>query len=529
MSCHIGPPTTVGPTGATKTLAAGWAWAGFGVPNTGTAAAPAFVFGGVDHAGLDATTVCTTCHNGTMAPGTIAGFHNGLKTLRAGLIWDGADQSVEQGKRVVMTITGVSKSGTNLLVTWTATLDGAPVDPCNTTITDTAPGFHAVTANAATGQVAGGFSILKAYAQGDDWVNAGQTGTVSPGQPTSVNLSATNTACAANVATSTIAGDAYVPATVTKGQVSIQGKPQVRFAAAIATSPANEIIAVRAKSPTREFLVADGAAPAAGRRSIVDVDKCNACHKGSLYQHGGNRVDSTALCSMCHNPAANETNVRVGFGVTAAEAYDGKPGESYDLRNMVHAIHSAGESGRAIVIYRTRGIYFFGSQAALDEAIANRNWPTTGGITCQGAEGPQTSYKVYGSIASGTVPEANPDGTCKTTGLVASTDGTWQVHNVVLVHYPQPLNNCGACHSAGWTPATADGSKAVGVTVDAGAAPWGNQLDDVLQGPTATSCMSCHQSGDPTKQFYLRQHAYDGGWVPTTFEAGRQTLLDAVP
>ena len=39
--------------------------------------------------------------------------------------------------------------------------------------------------------------------------------------------------------------------------------------------------------------------------------------------------------------------------------------------------------------------------------------------------------------------------------------------------------------------------------------------------------MSCHQSGDPTAQFYLRQHAFDGGWVPTTFVNGRQTLLDA--
>ena len=72
-----------------------------------------------------------------------------------------------------------------------------------------------------------------------------------------------------------------------------------------------------------------------------------------------------------------------------------------------------------------------------------------------------------------------------------------------------------------------DGSKAVGVTVDAGAAPWGNQLDDVLMGPTAASCMSCHQSGDATTQFYLRTHAYGQGWLPTTFVNGRQTLIDA--
>jgi hypothetical protein len=256
------------------------------------------------------------------------------------------------------------------------------------------------------------------------------------------------------------------------------------------------------------------------------------CHKGTLYQHGGNRVDSVDLCVTCHNPAANETNVRVGFGVTAAEAYDGKPGEAYDMRNMIHGIHSAGESGQPIIIYRTRGIYFFGSQTAVDAAIATRHWPTTGGVTCKNAEGLNvTYYPVFGSVAGATdlVPTVNTDGTCNTTTGPVSTVGVWQVHNVVLVHYPQALNNCGACHADGWVPAAVDGSKGVALTVDAGAAPWGNQLDDLLMGPTAASCMSCHQSGDTTTQFYLRTHAYDGGWVPKTFVNGRQTLLDAVP
>ena len=42
---------------------------------------------------------------------------------------------------------------------------------------------------------------------------------------------------------------------------------------------------------------------------------------------------------------------------------------------------------------------------------------------------------------------------------------------------------------------------------DAGAAPWGGQLDDVLLGASAASCMSCHQSGDPAVQFGLQFEA----------------------
>jgi OmcA/MtrC family decaheme c-type cytochrome len=462
---------------------------------------------------------CSTCHTGAAA--TIAGFHNGLRTERAGLIWDGTDQSVVLGATIDMQITGVSFADTTLKVTWVATQDGTTVNPCNTDIA-AGPVFIGATANATTGMVASNMSLLRGIAQADDWVNAGQTGTVSPGQPISVNLSSSNTKCAGGVATVSVARETYMSPDAVKGIVAIQGKPQVRFAPGIGT--ANEVIQVRAKTPTREYLLASGALPSELRRPIVATSKCLDCHVGSLYQHGGNRIDNNDLCVMCHNPAANEKNNRVGMGVTADEAYDGKVGEAYDMRNMVHAIHSAGETGMPLVYYRSNGIYFFGTKDAL---AAVTTWPRTGGVTCTGAEGPVTYYKVYGSSATGTVPERNADGTCKTTGLLPSTDGTWRIHNFIEVHYPQGLNNCGACHATDWPQAAVDATKATALTVDPGAAPWGNQLDDVLMGPTAASCMSCHQSADPTWQFGLRIHAYGQGWVPSTFENGRQTLIDA--
>jgi len=469
---------------------------------------------------------CTVCHGQT-----VADFHNGQKTERNGLIWDGSDQSVVEGAKFELAVTGVTRAGANYQVTWTASYDGAAVDPCNTDF-NAGPVFLGVAADAASGKSTSNMQFIKAYGQGDDWVNADRTGTVSPGQPaTSATLAAANTTCSANVATTTTPVDTFVAAGA-KGTMALQGKPQLRFAPAAGTS--GEFIQARAKSPTYNFVVpaADGPATAgAARRTIVDTAKCLTCHLGTLYQHGGNRVDNVDLCVTCHNPAANETNVRVGFGVDATEAYDGKPGEAYDMRNMVHAIHSAGETGMPIVIYRTRGIYFFGNQASLDAVIANASWPTTGGVTCRNAEGlTVTYYPVFGSVAGATdlVPTVNADGTCNTTTGPASTVGVWQIHNVVLVEYPRALNDCGACHADGWVPAPVDPTRGVAMTVDAGAAPWGNQLDDVLMGPTAASCMSCHQSGDPLTQFGLRVHAYGQGWVPTTFDNGRQTLLDAV-
>jgi hypothetical protein len=95
------------------------------------------------HSGITAAsatpTSCTTCHaaGGSSTKTTVTAFHNGARTERGGLIWDGDDQSVELGKTVRMAITGTSVAagqprhhvdgGAALWHgTWT------PVNPCNT-------------------------------------------------------------------------------------------------------------------------------------------------------------------------------------------------------------------------------------------------------------------------------------------------------------------------------------------------------------------------------------------------------------
>jgi OmcA/MtrC family decaheme c-type cytochrome len=347
--------------------------------------------------------------------------------------------------------------------------------------------------------IEGNLSILRSYVQGDDFVG-GPASTNSPGQPNSaVNLTTTNTVCANNVATTTVPVEA-VPAGTTRGIVAIQGKPQLPVPAGMTTEHwPNKTFYVRAKTPTREFVVGTGALPTTQRRVIADTSDCLKCHVGSLYQHGNTRVDNVTLCVMCHNEASSEQNVRVGMGVDATEAYDGLVGQTYGFKSMLHMLHTAGEPGRKpIAIYRTRGIYAWASATSLLP-----NWPTTA-PTCRSsvdtATGPISGHIVFGS---------DPASTTKC-----------QTHNFYEPTYPRAFNDCAACHASTFASYIPDQAKAVATTLDAGKAPWGNQLDDVLQGPGAAACTSCHSDSAS------KGHAYQNGWTPAVFPNGRQTIIN---
>jgi OmcA/MtrC family decaheme c-type cytochrome len=460
-------------------------WTGFSFASATAAPFKAY------HESLPAGADCLGCHKVSgAAPNHVVAsdFHNGLQTGRAGVIWNGQDLSVVEGAKVDMQITGVSyPSATTLAVTWTAAYDGAPVNPCNAVAAAGAPAFHAAVADAATGQVASNMSLLRAYGQGDDWVNAG-IGT-APGQPVATNLSTTNTQCAANVATTTIdltAGE--LATTATKGIVALQGKAQVDLGVDyLPAAGVQSVDQVRSKTPTRQFVVGTGALDTT-RRSIVDTAACLKCHVGSLYQHGGNRVDNVDMCVMCHNEASSEQNVRVGDGVDASEAYDGKPGMTYGFKSLLHGVHAAGKTGDIVMCYRTNGIYVW---TGADTVIPN--WPGPGAQT------------VFGSNPAGT----NPDGTTRT-------------HNLYIPTYPRYLKDCQACHGtklgSNYLP---DQAKSVATTIDAGVAPWGNQLDDKLMGTGAATCVSCHTGAQ------AKAHASQNGWAPTVFPEGRQTIIDA--
>jgi OmcA/MtrC family decaheme c-type cytochrome len=442
--------------------------------------------GTVFHEAYTGAEDCTACHKAGGVAATkvdVTDFHNGIETERVGIIWDGADLSVTEGAKFTWTIDNIVDNGTTLAISWSATYEGAPVNPCNSDV-NAGPVFH----NAAAGTVLDGApGMLRSYAQGDDFILG--TATNAPGQPGNTNLNNTNTVCAGNVATTTLPVDAAIPAG-TRGYVALQGKPQLPLPDGFENShyPYTNMY-VRVPTPDREYIVGTGALPTEVRRPIADTGECLKCHVGSLYQHGNTRVDNVKMCTTCHNSASIEQNVRVGMGVDATESYDGLVGQTYELKTMLHAIHSAGVPGNSpIVIYRTRGIYAFASS---EEVL--RNWPGASSVP----------IPVFGSDPA--APTSN------------------QVHNFHAPTYPRALNECAACHVDGFVQgpnAIPDQSKAVATTLDAGSTMWQNKIDDTLQGASAAACTSCHSSTA------TKGHAYQNGWNPTTFENGRQTILD---
>jgi len=192
-----------------------------------------------------------------------------------------------------------------------------------------------------------------------------------------------------------------------------------------------------------------------------------------MYQHGGDRIDNAQLCVICHNPSAGDKNNRLtryqivnADGTVNRDAtYDGKSNETYDLRTLLHAIHGAEKRANPIVIYRSRGIYAF----ATGDAAKPTGWPDDG-------------VTIYGSQNGSTI-----------------------AHNWTVVHYPQPANNCLACHDAG-TYEAPDQTKAAAVTVEPGT-DWLSQADDISIGPTAAACTACHATS------VVRAHAKNEGYM----------------
>jgi OmcA/MtrC family decaheme c-type cytochrome len=419
------------------------------------------------------------CHGSLPAANEAADFHNFFShdfplptgpDIHLNSFYRGTDISYDNPDNVSFAITGVTVSGDNVTFTWTASKLGSAVNPCND--------------NLAAGPKFRTLSAYLSYAKGDDWVNE-KVGS-SPGQPAgSLNLftgAGMSTTCAANVATTRgLKIDPDALSYASKAQLSLGGKPETRGTFTIGSSSVAKDYFVRVSSPIYAFNMTTGAHATERREAVVDA-KCLKCHRGTLYQHGGDRVDNEHLCVVCHNPSAGEKNVRqVTYKIVNSDntvntdkTYDGKVNETYDMRYMIHSIHGIDKRQVPLVIYRGRGIYAF----VTPDTVPPTGWPLVDG------EPPP--------VSDNTAP------------VYGSTNGSTQIHNWTVVHYPQAPSECQACHAAGKYEAP-DQTKAVALTIDPGTS-FTDQSDDTVIGPAAAACTACHTSAA------VRSHANQFGY-----------------
>jgi OmcA/MtrC family decaheme c-type cytochrome len=184
---------------------------------------------------------------------------------------------------------------------------------------------------------AGGASRLQIGIAWDtaDYTNTGSGAAAA--QPISAGLNAL--ACFGNPGATPVAGSpgwfsvtAGVPLpadAVGTAAVTIDGHPAVDIDGSIERIPVTNVV---------EYIGIDGAA-AVDRRKVVDIDKCDNCHK-ELSLHGNNRTDEPQVCVTCHNPNATDVNRRNPPCTDTLGTDDA----TIDMKVMIHAIHAYGET-----------------------------------------------------------------------------------------------------------------------------------------------------------------------------------------
>lgn len=119
-----------------------------------------------------------------------------------------------------------------------------------------------------------------------------------------------------------------IPTGITGSGVAIlEGRPEVDLG--------NGLVELQVVANGKTFAITD--ATPQDRRKVVNIAKCNDCHK-TLALHGENRVGNTELCSTCHNPNATDIQRRVATGECGMTL--GTDDESIDMKHMVHRIHA---------------------------------------------------------------------------------------------------------------------------------------------------------------------------------------------
>jgi OmcA/MtrC family decaheme c-type cytochrome len=398
---------------------------------------------GANHGGVAATDdTCTSCHGPTSSFGLRADQVHFDPLLRAG----------EKFKYEVLSVANTAP-GQKPTVTIRVT------DPTNN---NTPYDIKAVGGPFQVGSAS--LRVDVAFATRPDFTNTGSgsatAATGTPAQPISIDFKANgvpDTAIpGAFKATATVA----IPASAKgSGSALLEGRPNVYIDTDLDGD--TELTAVPVVSTGKAFAITD-ATPVAYRQ-VVDINKCNDCHK-QLSLHGENRSGNAELCAACHNPNATDIARRVANSncQTVTGTLDD---QTIDFKVMVHAIHSGDIAKYKVCGYGNTGYDF--SYVKYPGKLNN----------CEGCHLPGTYYPPDSATAIATTldaaPASNPDRSTPL-GDVATTPATAV---------------CSTCHTS-----TAARNHMLSAAAG-GSAGAVKAADSTTPGTPPEGCATCHGPG----------------------------------
>jgi OmcA/MtrC family decaheme c-type cytochrome len=193
-----------------------------------------------------------------------------------------------------------------------------------------------------------------AFATRPDFTNTGSGSatatTGAPAQPITIDFKANGVPDPAFPGAFKATASVAIPADATgSGSALLEGRPNVR----IDTNGDGvlETVAVPVTASGKAFAITD--ATPVPYRAVVDISKCNDCHK-QLSFHGENRAGNAELCAACHNPNATDINRRVA-GSNCQEVTGTLDDQTIDFKVMVHAIHAGAIAGYKVCGFGNTG------------------------------------------------------------------------------------------------------------------------------------------------------------------------------
>jgi OmcA/MtrC family decaheme c-type cytochrome len=344
-------------------------------------------------------------------------------------------------------------------------VDSAPGQQPTVTIrvTDPTNGNAPYDIRAADGPFQVGNASLRvdvAFSTRPDFTNTGSgsatvtTGT--PAQPITIDFKSTGVPDPAFPGAFKATARVAIPATATgSGSALLEGRPNVTIDGVLTAVPV--------VSSGKAFAITD-AAPVP-YRAVVDITKCNDCHK-QLSLHGENRSGNAELCATCHNPNATDINRRVA-GSNCETVTGTLDDQTIDFKVMVHAIHAGAKAGYSVCGFGNRGYDF--SYVRYPGRLNN----------CEGCHLPDTYYPPDPTVALATTLDAAPaSGPDRSTPLgdVATTPATAV---------------CSTCHAG------QDARNHMLSAVAGGSVTAVKDAASRTPGTPPESCAACHGPGQP--------------------------------